>query len=143
MAAVTFDSNYDLTIDYSNTPFAGTDQLAIEVCDLLGACAQIDLFIEVDGEVTPYNGMSPNGDGLNDYFNIENIQFIEPNNRVSIFNRWGDMVFEMEGYNPDVAEKRFEGKQNNGTVLSSGVYFYKVEFPSGRKELTGYLTIKK
>ncbi|MGB4973893.1 MAG: gliding motility-associated C-terminal domain-containing protein, partial [Cyclobacteriaceae bacterium] len=142
-ASVIFDSNYDITIDYSSTPFDGTDEITIEVCDLLRACAQITLHIEVDGEITTYNGISPNGDGLNDYFLIQNIQFLEPGNKVTIYNRWGDPVYEMEGYNPDVPEKRFEGKQNNGTELPNGVYFYKVEFLSSRKELLGYLTLKK
>jgi hypothetical protein len=49
----------------------------------------------------------------------------------------------MTEYNPDLPERRFEGKQNDGTSLPNGVYFYKVEFPSGRATLTGYLTIKK
>lgn len=142
-AVALFDTNFDLTIDYSNTPFAGTDELTIEVCDVLGACSQITLQIEVDGEITIYNGISPNGDGRNDYFVIQNIQFLEPTNKVTIYNRWGDKVFEMDDYNSLDAQKRFEGKQNNGKTLPSGVYFYKVEFPGGRETLTGYLTLKK
>lgn len=141
-ALATFDNNYDLTIDYSNTPFAGRDQLTIEVCDLLSACASIILQIEVDGEIIVYNGVSPNGDGENDHLEIQNIQFLEPENKVNIYNRWGDKVFEMENYHSKDPARRFEGNQNNGTVLPSGIYFYKVEFQSGRAGLTGYLTLK-
>ena len=142
-APVTFDSNYDLTIDYSNTPFAGIDQLTIEVCDLLGACAQIDLSIEVDGEIVAHNGISPNGDNMNDYFKITNIQFIEPLNKVAIYNRWGDKVYDVENYDSTNPDKRFNGISNQGKELPSGVYFYKVDFSSGRQSMEGYLTIKR
>ena len=142
-AGASFNSNFDLILDYSSVSFTGIDQLAIEVCDLLNACSQITLEIEVAGEIIPYNGISPNGDGKNDYFKIENIQFIEPENRVTIFNRWGDKVFDIENYNNDL--KRFEGKQTNGKELPSGVYFYRVIYlgSNQRDELTGYITIKR
>lgn len=142
-ATTSFDGNYDLTVDYSTVGFVGTDALTVEVCDLLGACAQITLTIEVDGSIIPFNGMSPNGDGLNDYFKINNIQFIEPQNKVSIYNRWGDKVFDVDNYDNTNPEKRFNGISNGSKELPSGVYFYKVEFPSGRATMTGYLTIKK
>ncbi len=141
-ASVSFDSNFNLVIDYSNVSFVGTDMITIQVCDLAGACSQLVLQIEVEGEIVVYNGISPNGDGRNDYFRIENIQFIEPINRVMVFNRWGDKVFDMDNYNND--SKRFEGKQTNGKELPSGVYFYKVLYlGSNPSELTGYITIKR
>ncbi|MEQ8361525.1 MAG: BspA family leucine-rich repeat surface protein [Cyclobacteriaceae bacterium] len=142
-APASFDASFNLTIDYSNTPFGGTDQVTIQVCDQLGACSQIVLQIEVDGEIIAYNGISPNSDGFNDHFEIRNIQFLEPNNKVAIYNRWGDKVFEMDNYDSATADRRFEGRQNNGKELPSGVYFYKVEFISGRSSLNGYLTLKK
>ncbi|HEY5690159.1 MAG TPA: gliding motility-associated C-terminal domain-containing protein, partial [Cyclobacteriaceae bacterium] len=140
-AVASFDASFNLTIDYSGTPFSGTDQITIEVCDLLNACTQITLFIEVDGNITVNNGISPNGDGLNDYFRINNIQFLEPQNNVSIFNRWGDKVFEIDNY--DNQNRRFEGRSNTGNDLPSGIYFYKVTFVNGRPELSGYLTLKR
>ncbi|MBZ0245728.1 MAG: gliding motility-associated C-terminal domain-containing protein [Cyclobacteriaceae bacterium] len=142
-AMATFDASFNLIMDYSNTPFVGIDQITIQVCDLLSACSQIVLTIEVSGDIIPYNGVSPNGDGYNDHFEIKNIQFLEPTNNVTIYNRWGDKVFEMENYDSLNPALRFEGRQNNGKELPSGVYFYKVEFLSGRKDLTGYITLKK
>ncbi|MEQ8425596.1 MAG: gliding motility-associated C-terminal domain-containing protein, partial [Cyclobacteriaceae bacterium] len=142
-AFASFDSNFDLTIDYSNTPFAGMDELTIEVCDLLGACSQIILQIQVDGEIRAFNGISPNGDGDNDYFLIQNIQFLEPQNKVSIYNRWGDLIFDIENYDSTNPDKRFNGVSNKDKELSSGVYFYKIEFQSDREGLNGYLTLKK
>ncbi len=130
-----------LNIDYSGTDFAGIDIVTIEACDLDGLCASAELSIEVEGHIVVRNGMSPNGDGLNDYFRLENITSLGAQNKVSIFTRWGDKVFEMENYNN--ADRKFEGKSDSGKELSSGVYFYKIEFLNGQPELTGYLTIKR
>ena len=142
-ASASIDASFNLIIDYSNTPFAGTDQITIQVCDLLSECSQIVLSIEVSGDIIPYTGISPNGDGYNDHFEIRNIQFLEPVNKVTIYNRWGDKVFEMDNYDSLNPDRRFEGKQNNGTRLPSGVYFYKIDFPGSREGMTGYVTLKQ
>ncbi|MDZ4714720.1 MAG: gliding motility-associated C-terminal domain-containing protein, partial [Cytophagales bacterium] len=140
--AVAFiDAALTLTVDYSSNQFTGLDNLTIEVCDLMGACVRQVLTIQVEGDLIVHNAISPNGDGLNDYFIIRNINFVEPRNKVSIFNRWGDKVFEVENY--DNSSRRFNGFGNGGNQLSSGVYFYKIEFISGRETISGFLSLKK
>ncbi|MEQ9413841.1 MAG: gliding motility-associated C-terminal domain-containing protein, partial [Cyclobacteriaceae bacterium] len=143
--AFTYDNvTGSLVLNYANATINGTvDNISFTICDQLNLCVDVTLQIEVDGEIRVYNGISPNGDGLNDYFNINNIQFLEPNNKVSIFNRWGDKVYEVNGYDPSDTSKRFEGRQTNGKELPNGVYFYKVEFPGDKPSLSGYLTLKK
>jgi gliding motility-associated-like protein len=130
-----------LKLDYNGRTFTGQDQFTVEICDLAGACTSSIITVEVTGELTVYNGFSPNGDVYNPYFEIANITLLEPQNKVTIFNRWGDRVFDMENYDNDT--RRFEGKNNNGNELPTGTYFYKIQFSSGREELSGYLTIKK
>ncbi len=147
-ATASFNSNNELVLDYTNVTFAGTDNLTIQVCDLALACTTLPISITVNTAPPPssiriYNGLSPNGDNFNPYFKIENIEIIAPKNSVTIYNRWGDKVFEMEDYINTNPAKRFEGKQNDGTELPSGVYFYKIKFPSNSEEITGYLTLKK
>lgn len=134
-------SGTTLTIDYSNTAFAGFDNLIVEVFDLAGARAEATITIQVEGDIVVRNGMSPNGDGFNDYFKIENIVVLGAQNKVTIYNRWGDKVFEVENY--DNQTRRFEGKSDGGNDLPSGVYFYKIEFINGKPELKGYLTLKR
>lgn len=141
--AIASIANGVLIIDYSNTTFSGQDNLIIEVFDLNGARAEATIVIQVEGTIVLYNGLSPNGDSFNSYFRIENIEVLEPNNNVSIFNRWGDKVFEVDNYNNNDPAKRFNGESDKGKDLPSGVYFYKIEFASGSPELTGYLTIKR
>jgi len=130
-----------LSVDYTGLDFTGTDYVTIEACDFNDLCTSKEIVIEVVGSIVVYNGISPNGDEKNDYFKLENITLLGPENKVSIFNRWGDKVFEIENY--DNQTRRFEGKSDGGKELSSGVYFYKIEFSNGQPELKGYLTIKR
>lgn len=83
------------------------------------------------GDVVIYNAVTPDGDGMNDYFIIDNINYF-PTNNVSIFNRWGRKVFETSSY--DSKGNVFNGyAQGNGVVnpdekLPSGTYYYVVEY---------------
>lgn len=131
-----------LTINYSGLSFAGTDLITIEVCDLLGECSQEQLEIDVIGEIEIYNAVSPNSDGKNDFFDLRYIDLL-PNtqqNKVTIYNRWGILVFEVDNYNE---AKAFRGLSSDGKELPSGTYFYKIEFKSGRSFETGYLSLKR
>ncbi|GAA3654884.1 BspA family leucine-rich repeat surface protein [Flavivirga jejuensis] len=53
-------------------------------------------------QVVAPKGFSPNGDGIGDTWVVENIQDY-PNNTVQIFNQWGEVVFEANGYQNDFA----------------------------------------
>lgn len=141
--ATQIDNQYNLIVDYSGRGFTGTDILTIEVCDLLNACTQQQLTINVIGDVVVYNAMSPNGDGLNDTFIIQYIDLIEEirENKVTIYNRWGDVVFEVENY--DNVNRVFTGLNKNGNVLPAGNYFYKIEFKSGLNAKTGFISLKR
>jgi len=132
-----------LTVDYTGITFAGIDRVTIEVCDLTGSCVQQEFLIEVDGDITVHNGISPNGDIYNEVWIIQNIEILDEtkNNKVSVYNRWGDLVWETGNY--DNKDRVFKGLNKNGNEVPSGTYFYKIEFSSGRETLTGYLAVKK
>jgi gliding motility-associated-like protein len=132
-----------LEIDYKGVNFSGRDQLTIQVCDAFGACTQQVLEIDVIGDIEIYNGISPNGDEQNEIFLIRYIDLLPEtqNNNVTIFNRWGSKVFEVADYNNST--KVFRGLNDSGNELPSGTYFYKIEFTSGRKSETGYLSLKR
>lgn len=135
------DESYILRVDYSGNPFTGTDRVTIEVCDLAGACTQQVVDIEVVGDVVVYNGVTPDGDGFNDFLLIKYIDSIEgaQQNKVSIYSRWGDVVFETTGY--DNKNNVFKGLNQNGSELPSGTYFYKIEIANRAEPLTGFLTL--
>src|SRR5690606_16239843 len=83
------------------------------------------------GDVVIYQGVSPDGDGVNDYFIIDNIEQF-PDNQVTIFNRWGRKVFETRSYNSNgnVFRGYAEGNAivNKGDMLPTGTYYYVVEY---------------
>jgi len=141
-APATIDASYFLQIDYTGNPFTGTDRITLEVCDLSGLCVQQVIDIEVVGAVVVYNGITPDGDGINDFLFIKYIDIVEgaSQNRVMIFNRWGDVVFDIENYNN--IDRVFTGLSKNGAELPSGTYFYKIEL-SGKKPLTGFITLMR
>lgn len=142
-ASASFDANHNLLLDYKGLSFAGSDELTIEVCDADGACTQQKITIEVAGNIIAFNGVSANGDNQNAIFLLKYIEAIPETkeNKVSIYNRWGDLVWE--GVNYDNTSVVFSGQNKNGNELPSGTYFYKIEFVSGRKTQTGYLALKK
>lgn len=141
--AATSINNGILSIDYTGVNFTGTDQLTIQVCDVFGECAQQQLEIKVIGDIEIYNAVSPNNDDKNEIFRIKYIDLIPEtqNNKVTIYNRWGSKVFEVENYNND--DRVFKGLNDNGNELPSGTYFYKIFFPSTSKSETGYLVLKR
>ncbi|EKF53881.1 hypothetical protein I215_15310 [Galbibacter marinus] len=95
-----------------------------------------------------YNGLSPNGDGRNDFFYIKGIELF-PDNTVEIYNRWGVKVYETKGYDNNAS--RFDGYSrgratfNNNELLPVGTYFYIIKYKEGNsiRDLSGYLYINQ
>ncbi|MEY8778880.1 gliding motility-associated C-terminal domain-containing protein [Allomuricauda sp. XS_ASV26] len=88
--------------------------------------------------------LSPNGDGINDSWIIDNLEE-SPNNSVRIFNRYGQKVFEQINYTNE-----FHGIANTGTMISNqgiglpeGVYFYLVTLEDVELEYTGFLFLDR
>ena len=95
----------------------------------LNGCVVMDTLtidLESDEECTLkfYSGITPNGDGRNDSWIIDNIdQF--PENTVQIFNRWGSTVYSESNYdNIDVVWKGNTGNKEDGEELEAATYFY-------------------
>jgi len=113
----------------------------------MNVCIEQEFFIEVIGDITVYNGISPNGDGKNDTWIIEHIDLLPDTriNTVSIYNRWGDVVWEDSNYNNTSVV--FEGINKNGGELPTGSYFYKIKFENRKGSLsstvTGYISLKR
>jgi gliding motility-associated-like protein len=88
------------------------------------------------GAVVVHNAFTPNNDGKNELFIIDNINDTEcyPENTVEIYNRWGVLVFETKNYNnttnvfDGTSRGRTTVKQSEG--LPTGTYFYLVNYTS-------------
>jgi gliding motility-associated-like protein len=94
-----------------------------------------------DGIVV-HMGVSPNGDGIDDFFQIDNITNY-PDNRLVIMDRNGTLVYETKGY--DNASRVFDGHSNkNGAMQLPGTYFYSLDYTVNGiiKHKTGFLVLK-
>ncbi|MDF2432298.1 MAG: hypothetical protein JWP44_1929, partial [Mucilaginibacter sp.] len=93
-------------------------------------------------EILVHQAVSPNGDGINDFLYIEGIKDY-PQNKVTLVNRNGVVVFQSYGY--DNSNHTFDGHSNlTGALQQGGTYFYKVEFTANgeQKFKTGYFVLK-
>jgi len=79
------------------------------------------------------NAFSPNGDGINDLWDLPQIA-AHSYNRVEVFDRSGAKVFSSVGY-----QKAWDGKMNS-KPLPVGVYYYIIDLGDG-KPVSGTLTI--
>lgn len=98
--------------------------------------------ISPETSITVINALSPNGDGIHDFLKIMNIGAF-PDNTLTIFNRWGDRVFEVKDY--DNVNNVFEGFNNvNGSdELLDGTYYYVVDKNDGGKTESGFIEIRR
>jgi gliding motility-associated-like protein/uncharacterized repeat protein (TIGR01451 family) len=114
-------------------------------CDGDGIVNYIDADDDCAVDLIFYGGISPNGDGHNDLWEIDGIwQF--PNNTVQIYNRWGNLVFRASGY--DNLNEAWYGQSNYGLrigdqELPDGTYFYVVDLGDGSEARSGYIILKR
>jgi gliding motility-associated-like protein len=101
-------------------------QICSKACNTLCDQAQVTITVQDTRCVFIPNIITPNGDGINDWFDIPCIETGEyPENELTIYNQWGDKVFYASPYisNPTFAWK---GTLNNedGKDLPDGVYYF-------------------
>ena len=93
-----------------------------------------DCFVAPACNLLVHNAFSPNNDGVNDFFFIENIDqtFCFPTNSVEIYNRWGVLVYKTKQY--DNITRVFRGISegrltiNESEQLPTGTYYYIINY---------------
>ena len=102
-----------------------------------GGCIARDMvFVKLLKAPRIPNTFTPNNDGINDVWTIEYLDTY-PDNRVQVFTRTGQLVFESHGYT-----KPWDGTYK-GKPLPFDTYYYIIEPNNGRTAITGYVTIIK
>jgi gliding motility-associated-like protein len=97
-----------------------------DVCDLV--------------EINISEALTPNGDGINDTWFINNIQNY-PNSVIRVYNRWGQEVLYSVGYQNDW-NGHFEDKP--GSLPDSASYYYQIDIDgNGSLDYEGWLYITK
>ncbi len=110
--------NYTVSVYLSDS--CGYNDIDYQIINVLPPCS-----IDIPNVITP------NGDGVNDYFKLSNMEY-HPNTIVTIFDRWGLKVYENTNY-------KNEWKADG---LSDGTYFYVIEIPDDKK-YNGFITVFK
>jgi large repetitive protein len=90
--------------------------------------------VEPSTELVFYNTFSPNGDGENDLWFIGNIE-LYPDNRLDIYNRYGQLLFHKVGYTNEWDGKYF------GAELPDGTYYFILDTNADAGKFKGSITI--
>lgn len=116
-------------VTFNTTPaISGEDEFTYQVCieECVSLCdsaiTKITIPFDPSADIDAPNGITPNGDGMNDRLIFEVLerspeQFEE--NEIVIFNRWGDIVYEAAPY-----MNEWFGQNSGGQELPAGTYYY-------------------
>ncbi|MEI6823559.1 MAG: SBBP repeat-containing protein [Bacteroidota bacterium] len=101
-------------------------------------CDSIEIIVEDCNPLYIPNSFTPNGDGLNDVFNIKTLyEFSE--SKLVIYDRWGEMIFESDDKN-----KGWDGTYK-GKAVPLDVYIYQftatIKDTGEQKKITGRVTV--
>jgi len=110
--------NYSITVTDTNGCFVDTN---FQIATITSDCVP--------------NVFSPNGDGINDYWSLEDT-FLYAESEVRIYGRFGKLIFKSVGYHT-----AWDGTNENGKDLPDGVYFYHLEIGNGFDPIQGTVTI--
>ncbi len=91
----------------------------------------------VGSTIQPFVFFSPNDDGIEDTWTIKNIESY-PEAKVYVYNRWGKLLFETEGYQNET--NAWDGTYKN-TKCPSADYWYIIDIESLDMQLKGHLTL--
>jgi gliding motility-associated-like protein len=132
------EGGFDPTVSNPSGFVIETTLFTITVSDANGCLNSDSVLVTVLPEVNITSGFTPNGDGVNDTWIIDNMELF-PDNVVSVFNRWGSLLYQARSYNAGNAwDGTFEGNQ-----VPVGTYYYTIELNDQRfpEPFTGPITI--
>ena len=125
----------------------GTSYFAVLRDAVTGCESSVRLEVTPDltacGNLIIPDGFSPNGDGINDTYDVDNLEVLYPEFEMEIYNRYGNKVYQGNASSP-----RFDGTSNQSSlgdkVLPVGVYFYIFKFNDGQnKPVQGRLYLSR
>lgn len=113
----------------------GSTEVTYTATDESGNTAQCRFLVQVELpklEIEISKLLTPDGDGFNDYWKITNLENY-PDNRVTVFDRWGSVLYKSSHYDNQSVVWNGTNKDNN--PLPTGTYFYVLEITYGRQKV--------
>lgn len=121
--------------------FIGVDVFKYKITDADGDVSEAIIFVKVSPFFIP-EGFSPNGDGSHDKFEILGVENY-PKNKFTIFNRWGNKVYEASPYLNEWDGTNTIGLSVGGKMLPVGTYFYILDLGDGSKVYKGTIYLNR
>jgi gliding motility-associated-like protein len=115
-----------------------------------GQCVADDVSVTLTvPDLTIPQGVTPNGDNINDYFNIEGLQYTF--NELVIINTGGAVVYRSEDYRSDDPLNAWTGLDLNGNEVPEGTYYYlltirgaqDMSVPEYTANISGFLVLRR
>jgi len=131
-----------------NEYFVGSDNFVYSICDYFQNCDQATVLVLVND--MPFfipEAFSPNGDGINDEFEIKGLTKYKTV-EVEVFNRWGNIVYQSKNYGKGQGKDGFwDGKAGQGVrfgsgPVPSGTYFYVLKL-DGKEKINGTIYLDR
>ncbi|MBN96568.1 MAG: hypothetical protein CMC56_01480, partial [Flavobacteriaceae bacterium] len=122
----------------------GFDSVLVVVTDTSSNCSTettitIDTFMNENCRDIP-QGISPNGDGLNDCLILDHLEAQEDIVKAEVYNRYGVKVFELNDYTDQwCGQDASGGSGSSDGLLPVGTYFYVIQFASDREPITSWI----
>ncbi len=95
----------------------------------------INIKVTESFSVMPMNVVTPDLNGLNDTWNIINIDAY-PNNNLVIFDSRNEKVFEAGSY-----DNTWDGRNSRGELLPDGTYYYILTIEGAPKKFSGFISL--
>ncbi len=114
--------------------FTGNEITLYIVAENQEGCSAIAPFQLYKGSCEIQKGISPNGDGKNEEFDLSGFMV----NELQIFNRYGKKVYERRNYT-----NQWKGQSDKGEELPDGTYYYVIILGSGESNKTGWIYINR
>lgn len=134
--------NGDGTVTYTSTEKnSGHDRFVYQVCSPDNLCDSAVVTIDItDPPITTPEGISPNGDGVNDRFEIKGLNQY-PDSKVAIYTRAGNLVYQSDNYQSDWdgTSKYFGVTQKQ--FVPTGVYYYVLKLGVNNRTIKGYVYV--
>ncbi len=122
----------------------GYDSVLVVVTDVNSTCSSetiitINPFMNENCVDIP-QGISPNGDGLNDCLVLDHLEAQEDIIKAEVYNRYGVKVFELNDYTDQwCGQDASDGNINSNGLLPVGTYFYVIQYASDREPTISWI----